>query len=167
MARDVSHLRELVMQQVAPAATVAPVQPKGQLMEPAGYLIVMGFPCSVSQRHQAVCACHQQLSGGGYLCPQCCSKICELPSTCRICGLALMSSAHLARSYHHLFPVVRFTGGEPTRSLGPVAHPCAGCNKLCAAELLLECPNCHTKYCYACDGFIHDNLHVCLGCEAL
>lgn len=29
----------------------------------------------------------------------------ELPGACHICGLTLVSSPHLARSYHHLFPV--------------------------------------------------------------
>jgi transcription initiation factor TFIIH subunit 2 len=29
----------------------------------------------------------------------------ELPSECHVCSLTLISSPHLARSYHHLFPV--------------------------------------------------------------
>ena len=33
----------------------------------------------------------------------------ELPSQCTVCKLTLVSSAHLARSYHHLFPVPPFT----------------------------------------------------------
>lgn len=50
-----------------------------------------------------------KLIGGGYACPQCRSKYCELPVECRICGLMLVSAPHLARSYHHLFPVQPFT----------------------------------------------------------
>ena len=33
----------------------------------------------------------------------------ELPCSCHICGLTLVSSPHLARSYHHLFPVRAFS----------------------------------------------------------
>lgn len=49
-----------------------------------------------------------KLSTGGYYCPQCYSKYCELPVECRACGLTLISAPHLARSYHHLFPVKSF-----------------------------------------------------------
>lgn len=42
------------------------------------------------------------------MCPRCNSKYCELPIDCSICGLKLVSSPHLARSYHHLFPVQQF-----------------------------------------------------------
>ena len=85
---------------------------------------------------------HKQMGYGGYFCPQCNSKFCELPTDCRvssanlyyntsffplcpslpisplhhkslpekqICGLTLVSSPHLARSYHHLFPVPIYT----------------------------------------------------------
>ena len=43
-----------------------------------------------------------------YLCPQCSAKYCELPVECRGCGLTLVSAPHLARSYHHLFPMPPF-----------------------------------------------------------
>jgi transcription initiation factor TFIIH subunit 2 len=48
---------------------------------------------------------HEELRYGGYQCPKCLAKLCELPSECVVCGLTLVSSPHLARSYHHLFPV--------------------------------------------------------------
>uniref|UniRef100_A0A803Y6H9 VWFA domain-containing protein n=1 Tax=Meleagris gallopavo TaxID=9103 RepID=A0A803Y6H9_MELGA len=44
----------------------------------------------------------------GYFCPQCRAKYCELPVECKICGLTLVSAPHLARSYHHLFPLDAF-----------------------------------------------------------
>lgn len=49
-----------------------------------------------------------KLTTGGYYCPQCCSKYCELPVECRVCGLTLVSAPHLARSYHHLFPAANY-----------------------------------------------------------
>ena len=36
------------------------------------------------------------------------ARMCGLPSDCRVCGTTLVSSPHLARSYHHLFPVPPF-----------------------------------------------------------
>ena len=44
----------------------------------------------------------------GYFCPQCRSKYCELPVECKVCSLTLVSAPHLARSYHHLFPLEGF-----------------------------------------------------------
>lgn len=49
-----------------------------------------------------------KLTTGGYYCPQCYSKYCELPVECRACGLTLVSAPHLARSYHHLFPAANY-----------------------------------------------------------
>ena len=37
----------------------------------------------------------------------------ELPGGCHVCGLTLVSSPHLARSYHHLFPVRPFREVPP------------------------------------------------------
>jgi hypothetical protein len=32
-----------------------------------------------------------------------------VPADCQLCGLKLLSSAHLARSFHHLFPVPAYS----------------------------------------------------------
>ncbi|CAI5979480.1 unnamed protein product [Closterium sp. NIES-65] len=37
------------------------------------------------------------------------SRVCALPAECPECALTLVSSPHLARSYHHLFPVPPFS----------------------------------------------------------
>lgn len=49
-----------------------------------------------------------KLTTGGYYCPQCYSKYCELPVECRACSLTLVSAPHLTRSYHHLFPAATY-----------------------------------------------------------
>jgi transcription initiation factor TFIIH subunit 2 len=46
-----------------------------------------------------------RFSTGGYFCPICNNKYCELPVECKVCGLTLVIAPHLARSYHHLFPL--------------------------------------------------------------
>lgn len=77
-------------------------------------LIRMGFPQRGAEGVIAICACHKEVkAGGGYTCPRCKARVCELPTECRICGLTLVSSPHLARSYHHLFPVTPFNEVPP------------------------------------------------------
>lgn len=72
-------------------------------------LVRMGFPQRGAEDAVALCACHREVKiGGGYTCPRCKARVCELPTQCHICGLTLVSSPHLARSYHHLFPVAPF-----------------------------------------------------------
>ncbi|GFH32341.1 VWFA domain-containing protein, partial [Haematococcus lacustris] len=39
---------------------------------------------------------------------ECAGRVGELPGECHVCRLTLISSPHLARSYHHLFPVEPF-----------------------------------------------------------
>ena len=72
-------------------------------------LVRMGFPQRSAADAVALCACHKEVKiGGGYTCPRCKARVCDLPTECQICGLTLVSSPHLARSYHHLFPVPPF-----------------------------------------------------------
>lgn len=49
----------------------------------------------------------------GFICPRCRAKISELPSDCAVCGLKLVLAPHLARSFHHLFPVPAFNEIPP------------------------------------------------------
>ncbi len=44
-----------------------------------------------------------------YVCPRCKSRCSDLPSDCAVCGLRLILAPHLARTFHHLFPVRPFT----------------------------------------------------------
>jgi transcription factor Ssl1 len=44
---------------------------------------------------------------------RCKGRVVELPCSCHICGLTLVSSPHLARSFHHLFPVHAFAEVPP------------------------------------------------------
>ena len=84
-------------------------------------LIKMGFPSHAGRGEGegglGLCLCHLETPGAeqerristqGYVCPQCSAKYCELPVECRGCGLTLVSAPHLARSYHHLFPMTPF-----------------------------------------------------------
>ena len=46
---------------------------------------------------------------------RCKARVVDLPCSCHVCGLTLISSPHLARSYHHLFPVRAFTEVPPAQ----------------------------------------------------
>lgn len=48
------------------------------------------------------------LSSGGFTCPRCLARLPTLPCSCFVCGLTCVLSPHIARSYHHLFPLPVF-----------------------------------------------------------
>ncbi|POI35109.1 hypothetical protein CIB84_001139, partial [Bambusicola thoracicus] len=108
---DESHYKELLMHHVSPP-------PASSTSECS--LIRMGFPqhttASLSDQDAKPSFSMAQLENNsepcltldGYFCPQCRAKYCELPVECKICGLTLVSAPHLARSYHHLFPLDAF-----------------------------------------------------------
>lgn len=123
-----------------------------------------------------------KLSTGGYYCPQCCSKYCELPVECRSCGLTLVSAPHLARSYHHLFPASNYTEIERQSQAVAVCYACQkefgetdknvsskrSTNrpvvfKVCPFQVY-QCNRCVKIFCVDCDIFVHDVLHTCPGC---
>lgn len=140
--------------------------------------IEMGFP-ERKRGLLSLCVCHQVFTSVGYFCPRCRSKSCDIPTTCQVCSLPLVSSPHLARSYHHLFPIENFIEhskpvmilqDEPEYDLAkpPTAQTCMGCCTLLHPQedvRSFECPQCHSSYCEICDEFIHDSLHNCVGCQ--
>ncbi|KAF6164511.1 hypothetical protein GIB67_025337 [Kingdonia uniflora] len=103
-------------------------------------LIKMGFPQRGAEGVISICSCHKEVKvGGGYTCPRCKAHVCELPTECQICGLTLVSSPHLARSYRHLFPIMPFNEvlsallSNPRHTLPRV---CFGCQQ----TLLISLP---------------------------
>jgi len=57
----------------------------------------------------------------GYVCPRCRSRCSDLPSDCAVCGLRLILAPHLARTFHHLFPVRPFLELEDAEVVSSVA----------------------------------------------
>ncbi|KAK5909192.1 hypothetical protein CesoFtcFv8_003144 [Champsocephalus esox] len=102
------------------------------------------------------------LSLGGYFCPQCQAKYTELPVECKVCGLTLVSAPHLARSFHHLFPLAAFTEG-PVDGLQD-DRVCQACQGELKDKTAFTCPSCRSVFCVECDLFIHDSLHCCPCC---
>ena len=140
VAVDETHLWDLLFHQITPPPIWS-----------SQHLIRMGFPNS-SLEH-TWCACHFKEIHHGYICPGCKTTVCGLPVDCPTCGLSLVSSPSLARSYHHLFPIPIFNESEHGN--------CMVCQK---GGHQYSCPICSESFCSDCDIYIHDFLHVCPGC---
>lgn len=74
-------------------------------------MIPMGFPTRTSSEVPSLVHASADktiLARTAFTCPQCQAKNAELPTDCAVCGLKLVLAPHLARSFHHLFPVAPF-----------------------------------------------------------
>ncbi|XP_044733711.1 general transcription factor IIH subunit 2 [Chrysoperla carnea] len=163
---DDCHYRDQLFQHIDPPAAAVCLESS---------LIKMGFPHNlVTERKEeplTMCMCHvdstdeaSKLTTGGYYCPQCSSKYCELPVECRACGLTLVSAPHLARSYHHLFPVDPFTEIDNENQV----EICYACQKnfTDTDKHVYRCEICKQIFCIDCDIFVHETLHTCPGCAS-
>ncbi|RCI06506.1 hypothetical protein CU098_007166 [Rhizopus stolonifer] len=154
-----AHYKDLLFEVVPPPAVM---QNKN-----TSNLIKMGFPKRLAEDNATFCVCHSKLTLGGYVCPQCKSKVCELPSDCDVCGLTLVSSPHLARSYHHLFPVDNF---DEVKNQSRHTTHCFSCliqfdtSEPSVVGNRFSCPKCKQDFCAECDLFVHEVLHNCPGC---
>ncbi|ORX39429.1 Ssl1-like-domain-containing protein [Kockovaella imperatae] len=206
VAMDEDHLRELLWETIPPPAqTIAAPLTVGvrnalaaggvgtgaggrNKPAPAGDLMVMGFPVRLPLGGETMCVCHGILKKGGYLCPRCGSKLCDVPTDCEVCGLMVVSSPHLARSFWFLFPVAEY-GVTPadtvqedhtSRRLEPTCFGCddpfplldeiavsAGVNQVDEAVSptgRYRCAKCKNDFCVNCDIYVHHTLHTCPGC---
>ncbi|KAJ6787813.1 hypothetical protein PWT90_09513 [Aphanocladium album] len=122
VAMDEVHFRELFL-----AATTPPVTRTQE--QSTASLLMMGFPSRVLAPGGTVsyCACHNRPCREGFLCTRCGSRVCRLPAECPSCALTLILSTHLARSYHHLFPLrnwVEVSWADAARSAACFACHC-------------------------------------------
>ncbi|XP_023243167.1 general transcription factor IIH subunit 2-like [Centruroides sculpturatus] len=161
---DESHFKELVNLHTVPP-------PAAGSMESC--LIRMGFPHHQTEAEgtPSICFCHlnskdpsEGFGSAGYYCPQCHAKYCELPVECKACGLTLVSAPHLARSYHHLFPLNCFQEVALSALTEKDSRNCFACLADFKEQLVYRCENCRQLFCLECDLFVHDTLHTCPGC---
>jgi transcription initiation factor TFIIH subunit 2 len=161
-----AHFKELLFDHVPPPPLSMPTM---------NNLLLMGFPTSIQFDGPVLCACHQEFKTRGYQCPRCKAFVCQLPTDCVLCGMTLISSPLLARSYHHLFPVPIFKEVS-WDILMMETNACFSCRqpfsikppkanlKIEMTSGRFECPKCLKYFCVDCDAFIHDVLHNCPGC---
>jgi transcription initiation factor TFIIH subunit 2 len=186
VALDEPHYRELLM-----AITTPPVMRTSSSTSTAvsrSALLQMGFPSRYIEAKATLCACHGILTQGGYNCSRCSAKVCSLPQTCPACDLTLILSTHLARSYHHLFPLLLWNEVSWQRAVSKASTRCFGClnafppppkgkDTVAGQEQLkraegasessrYECPSCERHFCVDCDVFCHEVVHNCPGCTS-
>ena len=156
---DMSHFSDLLNDHVIPPSD----------MSTESSLIKMGFPPHIPFTQSgkvAFCMSNKQLGIGGYYCPQCCAKYSDLPVQCIICSLTLVSAPHLARSYHHLFPLPQFEE-KVLDKLEFAKLNCFSCMKALDHSYeskVYQCRKCSFTFCLDCNLFIHETLHSCPGC---
>ena len=157
-------------------------------------LLMMGFPSRIVEERATLCARHGNLTRGGYLCSRCKAKVCNLPATCPTCDLTLILSTHLARSYHHLFPLRNWSEVPWARARAMGSTQCYGCLSPFPAvpkshevangakkdqssanskraegaseSSRYECGACGNHFCIDCDVFCHEVVHNCPGCQS-
>jgi transcription initiation factor TFIIH subunit 2 len=103
---DKAHLRDWLMGQCVPPPAL-----RQQQRDFACEMVQMGFPTRTKADIPTLVHATRDtklLARTAYTCPQCQAKVSELPTDCVVCGLKLVLSPHLARSFHHLFPVAPF-----------------------------------------------------------
>lgn len=189
IAMDEVHYRELFL-----AATTPPVTRTEK--HSTASLLMMGFPSRTlaPDGTTSYCACHNKPCREGYLCTRCSTRVCRLPAECPACGLTLILSTHLARSYHHLFPLRNWVEVPWPKAVKSAA--CFSClapfpespksrapdkDKIRdktkdeavrpAAKGVSEsgryaCEVCDEHFCIDCDVFAHEVIHNCPGCQS-
>lgn len=172
-ATDSIHLQELIMRHVIP-----PPELLDKAVHSTAYtdFVYMGFPKRTFQNASSflINSDSIKMSSASYVCPRCNVRTEELPADCKVCGLQLNSSANIARSYHHLFPVSNYQEVLPeTKGLLQQSDDqslsgwtCQGClGSYSRNNLQMKCTTCQQVYCIDCDLFIHESLHNCPSCK--
>jgi len=112
VAMDSQHLGEILRDLTIPS----PQLQEERTMETD--FVYMGFPRRVVDSHASYVfdGKASKLACTSYVCPRCFTKTADIPTQCNSCTLQLNSSSHIARSFHHIFPVPQFI--EVTDSSG-------------------------------------------------
>ncbi|TIB69023.1 TFIIH basal transcription factor complex, subunit SSL1 [Wallemia mellicola] len=191
VALDEGHYKDVLFETVPPPAVhtakaLNTVEQGGGSVDESD-LMQMGFAVRLPYTAPlTLCACHSELRRQGYICPRCGSKLCDIPTDCAVCDLVVVSSPHLARSYHHLFPVPDWAVVNPQAITETSDTRCFGCRQVfppVAQSMTLptptaatvsanisatgryRCPKCMHDFCSECDIYCHETLHVCPGCQ--
>ncbi|GFH55293.1 transcription initiation factor TFIIH subunit 2 [Chaetoceros tenuissimus] len=119
VALDGRHLQDLLMNFVAPPPALKKDNEDDDHL--TCDFVAMGFPKRTTEDFPTLMHTVSSTGSGSvtrdnklffgrtaYECPRCKAKAAELPCDCAVCGLKLVLAPHLARSFHHLFPVPPF-----------------------------------------------------------
>ncbi|KAG5731978.1 TFIIH basal transcription factor complex p47 subunit [Termitomyces sp. T112] len=183
VALNEGHFHDLLFELIPPPAQQASLNrlgsaPNSRAPNSSADLMLMGFPTRLPDTAPpGLCVCHSEIKSEGFLCPRCLAKVCDVPTDCDVCGLMIVSSPHLARSYHHLFPVKAYdavlTEDQISSNAPKVCHACSRPFPTQTATHTSEglspygryrCPDCQNDFCSECDVFVHEVVHCCPGC---
>lgn len=188
VALDSNHFKELMLAQCIPPPCMMNDDAEKVEMTKTCDFVHMGFPTRESSDIPSMIhsSSGRELTFGrtSYLCPRCKAKQSELPTDCAVCGLKLVLAPHLARSFHHLFPVPAFQEILTPPQLQPdegdnmLVVSSSDCDAVCFAcfrgvhvrgakggeKLRFQCPDCQNVFCAECDAYLHETLHNCPGC---
>lgn len=170
VALDDAHFVEIVREQLTPPAVYGTTS--GAVG--SSYAVRMGFP-QQKKAEPGLCACHGTLPSSQksvrFQCPQCRALICQLPMDCPLCKLTLISAPHLAKSYHHLFPVSAYTDMVDVSGEERGCFACGQTLEMTSSTTMPSnpwkpgrCNKCQQCFCPACTRFIHTCLYNCPGC---
>ncbi|UKJ88831.2 hypothetical protein MACJ_002077 [Theileria orientalis] len=146
VARDANHLKHLLNNYTSPP-------PWKKWMEPV--LLKVAFPPLKKTATVSLCVCHSSLVNRAYICPQCHSKSCYIPTKCKCCGIYLVSPPDISRAFHHLIPPKTFIKGNTHVT-------CSSCNL--RNNTGFRCPSCDSWFCEYCNVYIKEELHQCPMC---
>ena len=162
---DKAHLRDWLLGQCVPPPAL-----REQQRVHACEMVQMGFPTRTKSEVPTLVHASRDtklLARTAYTCPQCQAKVSELPTDCVVCGLKLVLSPHLARSFHHLFPVAPFeevlpgdqasSVADSSRNVAPVSSATVGSTatmddiiKINLSSKLLKSSKDSDKCCFSC-----------------
>ena len=130
---DKTHFRDWLFEQCVPPPAL-----RQHRRDFACEMVQMGFPERTKADIPTLVHATRDtklLARTAYTCPQCRAKVSELPADCVVCGLHLLLSPQLARSFHHLFPVAPFTEVPPNANNNATSPEKNNGNVLSASKL--------------------------------
>ncbi|KAG9392127.1 General transcription factor IIH subunit 2 TF2H2 [Carpediemonas membranifera] len=132
--------------------------PKAAPEDQRSTLIRMGFPVRTVGTIMR-CTCHKEYRQSMYNCPRCSAPYCDIPTTCSVCRLQLVSATHIARTAAHLRPV-------PEVKRVVLNERCLACKeKLPTEREMVQCTACGVALCLDCARVIQDDFRSCIGCQ--
>ncbi|CAD5223449.1 unnamed protein product [Bursaphelenchus okinawaensis] len=146
---DEGHYKKILDDYIKPV-----VLPK----ESESNLIRVCFPVRDVVFEPPVCVCHRDDFSDleqAYICAQCGAHFCSTPVECGVCGVLLITSPQLARTFQHLLQLDDFKQDSEAGS-------CYACHGM--AEKRFSCPKCDEKFCEDCNELIHRSLQICPSC---
>ena len=159
IAMHSEHYRDILNSHKSPPAL------EKEKMSNLAFPMKVGFPQKIDGSKWDIDPKSKCIFNGGYECPRCKTRNDGiLPLACYVCGLNLLSSPHIARSYHHLIKIPKFV--QLNKTEGDAQGVCYCCNTILLAsrDLRYRCIKCSHMYSAECVDFITESLFNCSGC---